>query len=254
MFLFNDELRRRQLELPRLEEGDAWELQLLSTGPYTPRRAMGALTSTREMELLDARRAGHLGSLTEYNELAAMLPQTSPVYFFIQSSRPTGYDDTVFGSWPTGDVVVLKLSIASSHKTPTNRANLHTVTLAFAKTPPQVNPLKLQGHLRSLIGYSCTCKSGSSTNRACAHVLAGLTGLCCPAVFRSPKKKSGRLSDIHRPAAHQPIVPGACFSGRHRPTSLAPAPAPQRRTPDTREKFNNRILQNYPGSRNLPGK
>ena len=164
--------RKKELNLPKLEEGDAWELQLLATGPYTPRRAMGALTSTREFELMEARRAGYLGSLTNYNELAAMLPQTSPVHFFIQSARPAGYDETVFGPWPAGEVVVIKLSIASSHKTPTNRANLHTVTLAFAEHPPAVNPLRLQGHLRSLIGHFCTCKSGSSSNRACAHVLA----------------------------------------------------------------------------------
>ena len=97
VFEFNDEQKKRELNLPKLEKGDAWELQLLGTGPYTPKRAMGALTSTREVELMEARRAGFLGSLTNYNQLAAMLPQTSPVHFFIQPARPAGYDETVFG-------------------------------------------------------------------------------------------------------------------------------------------------------------
>ena len=246
-FSFNDEEMKEELHLPRLYEGDGWELHLLATGPYGPRRAMSGLVSTRETELMQARRAGELGSLTEYNELAKMLPQTTPVYYFIQKCRPNGYKETVFGPWPDKGVVVLKLSIASSHKTPTNRANLHTITLLFTQQPQQENPLMLLGHLQSLFGHHCTCKSGSSTNRACAHIIAALVGLCCPEVFESPKKRGSRLSDVHKPVSHRPMMPGPSPSGRHSSTSRSPAPTPKRRTPDTREKFKTRIYQNYPG-------
>lgn len=248
VFRFGDEQARGKLDLPELEEGDAWELVLLGTGPYTLRRSNSGLTSTREVELMTARRAGELGSLSEYNQLAALLPQSSPVFYFMQSDRPEGYKDEVFGPWPSNGVVILKLSIASSHKTPTNRNNMHTVTLAFAKNPPEKNPLRLRGHLSSLIAHACTCKSGSGTNRACAHVLAALTALCCPSAFRSPKKRSSRLSDIHRPAAHRPVMPGLTCAKRPRPACLAPAPHPPRRTPDTRKKFTEAIFQNYTGS------
>ena len=249
-FPFNDEEKKKELLLPCLQVGDAWELYVLATGPYTPRRSMSGLTSLREIELMEARRAGELGSLTEYNELASMLPQTTPVYFFIQQSRPSGYDEVVFGPWPDSSVVVLRLNIASTFKTPTNPANLHTITLVFAQKTPQINPLKLHGHLKSLLSHFCTCKSGSGTNRACSHIIAGLVGLCCPEVFKSPKKKSSRISDVHRPASHQPTMPILDPSGRNLAISRTPAPSPRRRTPDTREKFNTKIFQNYPGTSN----
>ena len=86
VFEFRNEQMRRVLNLPSLEEGDAWQLHVLATGPYTPRRARAALTSTREVELMEQRRSGQLGTLTEYSELAAMLPQTTPVYYFSQST------------------------------------------------------------------------------------------------------------------------------------------------------------------------
>ena len=242
-FRFDDKPARDKLKLPVLEEGDGWELHLLATGPYTPRRANGALCITREAELMGERRAGKLGSLTNYNDLAAMLPQSSPIYYFIQADKPNGYDEGVFGSWPSGDVIILKVSIASSHKTPTNKSNMHTVTLAFAKNPPDINPLRLQGHLSALLAHACTCKSGSGTNRACAHILATLIGLCCPSLFRTPKKKSSRISDIHKPADHQPTMPGLCSTRRKRPAT--PAPAPPRRTQDCRQKLNKLIFLNY---------
>ena len=219
-FLFSDLATRDVLGLPSFPEGNGFELYLLATGPYGMQRANGALTATREFELSAARRAGELGTLSNYNELASLLPQTTRVFYFQQLEMPTGYREGLYGLWPDCPVVVLKVQISSSHKTPTNRANLNTVTLVVATVPPRVSKLCLMGHLKALIAHHCTCLAGASTNRACAHTVAVAKGLFCPGLFKSAKKKSSRLTDIHRlePLVIQILFHALCV--RHPSSSI----------------------------------
>ena len=248
-FPFSDFQTRDNLGLPSFPPGSGYELYVLATGPYGMHRANGALTATREYELMAERRAGQLGSLTNYNELASLLPQTTRVYFFHQQNRPAGFRPDVYGPWPNCPVLVLKVQIASSHKTPTNRANLNTITLVVATTAPVESTLRLTGHLRAIIAHHCTCMAGASTNRACAHILAVSEGIFFPDLFKSSKKQSSRLTDVHRPTQQQPISCGPPVNNSHNRTILlAPAPNPTRRSQDSRRNFNRTILQNFPAS------
>ena len=99
---------------------DRHHLMILSTGPYTIDRGNVTLTATREMELRDMRSSGQCGTLTEYNIMASSLPQTTPVYFSYQRTRPAGYSEERYGPLPAGDVLLLKCPFASSHLSPTN--------------------------------------------------------------------------------------------------------------------------------------
>ena len=195
------------LNLPVIPEGDQDHLLLLATGPYILHRSNITLTSTRELELKDMRDRGATGSITNYTDLASTLPQTTPVYYFYQRDRPPGYSEESYGAWPAGDTLVLKCQFASSHKSPRTRSNMSTVTLVIAENEPEVNPLLLTGPLKRLVSYVCTCKSGSGTNRACAHVTAAIRGLMSQETFRSAKRYFGRRTDIFNPPAHQPTSP-----------------------------------------------
>jgi hypothetical protein len=157
--------------------------------------------------LRDQRIRGATGSLTNYNQLASQPPQTTPVLYTMQQSRPAGYSDTLHGPWP-GPVLVLKCQVPSSHKAPSVRSNLNTVTLVLSTVDVQVNPLKLTGPLSRLISHHCNCKSGSGTNRACAHVMGVCIGVLAPECFQTVKKMVGRLTDISLPQAHQPSLAG----------------------------------------------
>ena len=87
------------LNLPRLGRDSYWELLLATTGPFVLRRAMGILTSTRCIELLDLREAGRLGTLRQYHNLCQLLPQVeqappasapAPAFFSCSSLFCTG--------------------------------------------------------------------------------------------------------------------------------------------------------------------
>ena len=206
-FMFGDRGTARMLGLPELSAGEGHHLYVLATGSYAINRGQVALTAAREYELRAQRTSGATGSLTNYNQLASQPPQITPVLYTMQGSRPEGYIDALYGPWP-GAVLLLKCQIPSSHKTPSVRSNLNTVTLVLSTVNVAVNPLRLTGPLSRLISHHCTCRSGSATNKACAHVMGVCIGLLAPACFQTVKKKVGRLTDISLPRAHQPSVAG----------------------------------------------
>jgi hypothetical protein len=209
-FMFGDRDTARVLRLPLVSAAEGQHLYILATGSYAIKRGQVTLTAAREFELQAERARGGTGCLTAYNQLASQPPQTTPVLYSFQQSRPDGYRDGVHGPWP-GPVLVLKCMLPSSHKAPT-RPNLHTVTLVISTIDVPVNPLRLTGPLSRLIAHHCTCKSGSGTNRGCAQVLAMCIGLLAPECFQSVKKKTGRLTDISLPLAHQPSMTGKIVS------------------------------------------
>ena len=206
-FEFRDRETARQLGLPALTAAQGEDLYVLATGSYAINRGQVALTAAREYELRADRANGLTGSLTNYNQLASQLPQTTPVLHTMQQTCPAGYNGDLYGPWP-GPVVILKCQIPSSHKAPSNRSNLNTVTLAISSVDVLFNHLRLTGSLSRLLSHHCTCKSGSATNRACAHVMGVCIGLFAPACFRTVKKRVGRLTDISLPRAQQPTVAG----------------------------------------------
>ena len=211
-FRFGDRDAVRQLDLPELDEREGEHLYVLSTGPYLINRGQVALTALREYELRSDRAQGNTGSLTNYNRLASELPQLTPVLYTIQRSMPEGYNSTEYGPW-AGPCLILKCQIPSSHKSPAVRSNLHTVTLLLSTVPVDLNPLQLTGPLSRLLSYHCTCKSGCGTSRSCAHVLGMCIGLFAPTLFRTVKKRLGRLTDISLPADQQPTVAGKIVIG-----------------------------------------
>ena len=206
-FGIGDRGRADQLGLPRLSGSEGEHLLVLATGSYGIRRAQVTLTAAREYELKDER--ARTGSLTNYNILASQAPQSTQVLYCRQESIPPGYSEAVYGAW-AGPVLILKCMLPSSHKAPI-RPNLHTVTLLISTVPVPVSRLGLTGALTRLIGYICTCKAGPSTNRACAQVVAACIALLAPDCFQTVKKKTGRLTDINLPRAHQPTVTGNSF-------------------------------------------
>jgi hypothetical protein len=205
-FRFDDRTTARAIGLPEMSAADGQHLYVLATGSYTINRGQVALSATREFELKSERARGNTGSLTNYNQLASQLPQSTPVLYSFQQNRPTGYNEALYGPW-AAPAVVIKCQVPSSHKA-TIRGNLNTVTLMFSTADLGVNPLSLTGPLGRLISYHCTCKSGAGTNRACAHVLGICIGLIAPVLFQTVKKKTGRLTDISLPQAHQPSSTG----------------------------------------------
>ena len=160
-FQFSDVSVIRALNLPVITAADYQHILQLATGPYIILRSNITLTATREYELRELRARGGTGSITNYNTMASTLPQTTPVYFFQQTDRPSGYSEQTYGPWLTGNTTVLKCQIASTHKSPGTRSNLHTVTLVVAATEPEESPLLLTGPLMRLISYYCTCGSGA---------------------------------------------------------------------------------------------
>ena len=208
-FRFNDRDTARTLQLPQVSAAEGQHLYVLATGSYTINRGQVALTAAREFELRADRIRGSTGSLTAYNQLASQLPQTTPVLYSFQHSMPSGYNETVYGQWP-GPVLILKCQLPSSHKA-AERRNMHTVTLVISTADLAVNPLNLTGPLSRLVAHHCTCKSGCSTNRACAHVMGMVIGLLAQECFQTVKKKTGRLTDISLPLAHQPTITGKHF-------------------------------------------
>ena len=206
-FGFGDRSAAQQLGLPVIDAADGHHLYVLATGSYAINRGQVALTGAREYELRTDRARGATGSLTNYNQIASQLPQTTPVLYTTQNSRPDGYNEEEHGPWP-GPLLLLKCQIPSSHKAPSVRSNLNTVTLALSSVDVSSNSLSLTGPLSRLISYHCTCKSGCAANRACAHVMGVCIGLFAPTLFRTVKKKVGRLTDISLPAAHQPTLAG----------------------------------------------
>ena len=205
-FRFCDNQLISSLNLP-VVPADSDDLFILSTGPYGIKRGQITLTATREYELRAMRESGRTGSLAEYNVLASTLPQTTPVLYLTQVQMPIGWSEAKYGEW-IGQAVLLKCQFASSHKSPASRSNLHTVTLLVSDQEPVENPLQLTGSLKRLLFYSCTCKSGEGTNRACAHVLAMVIGLISPDSFISAKKNLGRVTDVNLPSDHQPTITG----------------------------------------------
>ena len=212
-FSFGDREVIQQLGLPEVTEAEGQDLYGLATGPYAINRGQVALTATREYELRQSRADGHTGSLADYNELASQLPQHTRVLHSIQSTRPQGYNEAVHGPWP-GPMQLIKCQIPSSHKSPSNRSNLNTVTLAISTQHVPDNPLLLSGSLSRLFSYHCTCKSGQATNRACGHVMGLCIGLFAPNCFKTTKKKVGRLTDISLPVAQQPHFAGKVVKTR----------------------------------------
>ena len=175
---------------------------ILGTGSYLILRGRVALTACREFELRAERASGATGSLSNYNQLAAMLPQTTPVLYTYIENRPDGYS----GAW-LGPILVLKSQLPSSFKAQ-ERRNLHTITMVISTVDVPNNPLYLSGPLSRILAYHCTCKSGSGTNRSCAHVMGVVMGLLAPECFKSVKKKTGLLTDISLPLAQQPTLSG----------------------------------------------
>ena len=208
------------------------------------------LTATREYELRDQRASGLTGSITNYNTMASMLPQVTPVYYFYQNERPAGYSEERYGVWPEGASLVLKCQFASTHKSPGTRRNMSTVTMVIAANELPDNPLLLTGPLNRIFSYSCTCGSGAGTNRACAHVCAFVRGLMSPDTVRSAKRNVGLRTDIHAPAEHQPTQTGPPSVGRDRNILFNPAPAPQPRT--AARRAHSRWRQPTPGDQRRP--
>ena len=205
-FRFDDRNSASSLDLPLVTAANGHHLFVLATGSYAITRGQVALTALREWELKAARARGETGSLTNYNTLASQLPQSTPVLYSHQQVRPAGYSEDLHGSW-SGPAVVIKCQVPSSHKA-TTRSNLRTVTLVISIVDVAINPLGLTGPLTRLVSYHCTCLAGAGTNRACAHVLGICIGLIAPDCFKTVKKKTGRLTDISLPRAHQPSATG----------------------------------------------
>ena len=213
-FRFDDRTTASSLDLPVVTAANGGQhLFVLATGPYAITRGQVALTALREYELKPARARGHTGSLTNYNALASQLPQSTPVLYSHQHVRPTGYSESLHGQW-SGPAVVLKCQVPSSHKA-TIRSNLRTVTFVISTVDVENNPLGLTGPLTRLVSYHCTCLAGTGTNRACAHVLGLCIGLLAPDCFKTVKKKTGRLTDISLPQAHQPSMTGKSFHSKN---------------------------------------
>ena len=249
-FQFNDTATIRHLGLPIIPSDEPDHLLILGTGPYVLHRSNVTLTATREYELRGQRASGLTGSITDYNTMATMLPQVTPVYYFYQNERPAGYSEEKYGVWPEGSSLVLKCQFASTHKSPGTRSNMSTVTMVIAAHQLPDNPLLLTGPLNRLLSYACTCGSGAGTNRACAHVCAFVRGLMSPETVRSAKRNVGLRTDIHAPAEHQPTQTGPPSVGRDRNILFNPAPAPQPRT--AARRANSRWCQPTPGDQRRP--
>ena len=240
-FLRDDTGMAESLHIVQLEPEDGWELWLLGSGPYTTQRAMGTLTIATEVELEQNRRAGLTGSLTNYNNLASAIPNLK-IFYFVQNGPPQGYDPQVYGPWDQNlSATVLKLKLPSSNKSKT----FHTVTLVFAHVSPPVNPLGLLGKFKCLLAVHCGCKSGMCTNRACCHIIAACVAVCNPRAFKTAKKKTARLTDVHKPDSHRPVSSGPPVSGRNRRTMLSPSPMPQCRTRDRRANLKRTFLGSF---------
>ena len=210
-FRFGDRQAVRALQIPELPICQGQHLLILATGSYLIERGQVALTALREFELKPDRASGNTGSLSNYNQLASQCPQTTRVMYSYQESRPHGYNEDVHGIW-SGPLLILKCQFPSTHKAQ-ERRNMHTVTLAISTVDIPVNPLNLTGPLTRLVAYHCDCKSGCGTNRACVHLMGMVIGLIAPECFKSVKKKTGRLTDVQLPAAHQPSMTGESCVG-----------------------------------------
>ena len=69
------------LNLPQLSRQEGWLLYLHATGSFSLKGARGCVTICRVVELREARTRDQTGSLALYNQIAAMLPQETRVYF-----------------------------------------------------------------------------------------------------------------------------------------------------------------------------
>ena len=214
-FQFNDTATIRHLGLPIIPSDEPDHLLILGTGPYVLHRSNVTLTATREYELRGQRASGLTGSITDYNTMATMLPQVTPVHYFFQNERPAGYSEEQYGVWPEGSSLVLKCQFASTHKSPGTRSNMSTVTMVIAAHQLPDNPLLLTGPLNRLLSYACTCGSGAGTNRACAHVCAFVRGLMSPESVCAQTFMLLPSTSLHRLGHHQLVETGTYCSTQH---------------------------------------
>ena len=87
-------------------------------------------------------------------------------------------------------------------------STFHTSTILLSLADNLENHLHLGPLLRKVFATHCDCFCGDRTNASCSHVMAFVISLFCPCLFRSTKRKEGRMGDIWRPSEHRPISSG----------------------------------------------
>lgn len=145
----------------------------------------------------DHRRAGVLGDLLNYSDVASCLPTNLRLFYLPVDIQPPGYNVAEYGVWP-GPCWLLKVRYAPTWNSFLQDTNWHTVTMIATRGPTLNNILRLGPLLSRIFALLCDCRSGVKTNSICSHCGAMVKSVMAPALFRSTKVRESRMTDVYR--------------------------------------------------------